>query len=100
MNKKEIQAIFFIFNTNPRFPPFLLYVRCKSGVTLVRRSFRDALCWVLGKQDIVDPVPKVHALPAQRECLQIACSNLVIGQYMFQVTSLPIQCILKVIEVF
>ena len=39
----RIQAIFFIFNTNPRFPPFLLYVRCKSGVTFIRRSFRDDL---------------------------------------------------------
>ena len=38
---------FFIlsFNTNPRFPPFLLYVRCKSGVTFVWRCFRDeTLC--------------------------------------------------------
>ena len=34
VNKIEIQAILFIFNTNPRFPPFLLYVRCKSGVLL------------------------------------------------------------------
>ena len=33
--------IFFNFNTNSRFPPFLLYVRCKSGVTFIRRSFRD-----------------------------------------------------------
>ena len=41
VNKIEIQAIFFIFNTNPRFSPFLLYVRCKSGVTFIRRSFRD-----------------------------------------------------------
>ena len=24
-----------------RFPPFLLYVRCKSGVTFIRRSFCD-----------------------------------------------------------
>ena len=24
-----------------RVPPFLLYVRCKSGVTFIRRSFRD-----------------------------------------------------------
>ena len=30
------------FNTNPSFPPFLLYVRCKSGVTFIRRCFRDA----------------------------------------------------------
>ena len=42
MNKIEIQAIFFIFNTNPRFPPFLLNVRCKSGVTFIQRSLRDA----------------------------------------------------------
>ena len=33
--------MFFIFNTDPRFPPFLLYVRCKSGVTFIQRSFRD-----------------------------------------------------------
>ena len=26
---------------NPRFPPFLLYVRCKSGVTFVRKCFLD-----------------------------------------------------------
>ena len=30
-----------MFNTNPRFPPCLLYVRCKSGVTFIRRIFRD-----------------------------------------------------------
>ena len=41
VNKIERQAIFVIFNTNPRFPPFLLYVRCKSGVTFIRRRFRD-----------------------------------------------------------
>ena len=33
---------FYHFDSNPRFPPFLLYVRWKSGVTFVRRSFRDA----------------------------------------------------------
>ena len=32
---------FLSFYTNPRFPPFLLYVMCKSGVTFVRRCFRD-----------------------------------------------------------
>ena len=34
---------FLSFNTNPRFSPLLLYmyVRCKSGVTFVRRCFRD-----------------------------------------------------------
>ena len=39
--KIDRQAIFFIFSTNPRFPPVLLYVRCKTGVTFIRRSFRD-----------------------------------------------------------
>ena len=33
--------MFFIFNINPRFPSFLLHVRCKSWVTFIRRSFRD-----------------------------------------------------------
>ena len=28
--------------TYPRFPPFLLYVWCKLGVTFARRCFRDA----------------------------------------------------------
>ena len=46
VNKIERQAIFFIFNTNPRFPPFLLYVRCKSGVTFIRRRFRDAFRFI------------------------------------------------------
>ena len=31
---------FYCFNTNPRLPPFLP-VRCKSGITFVRRCFRD-----------------------------------------------------------
>ena len=32
---------FSSFDTNPRFPSFLLYVRWISGVTFVRRCFRD-----------------------------------------------------------
>ena len=32
---------FYQFETNPRFPLFLLDVRWKSGVTFVRRCFRD-----------------------------------------------------------
>ena len=31
-----------VIDSDPRFPPFLLYVRWKSGVTFVRRCFRDA----------------------------------------------------------
>ena len=32
---------FYHFDSDPRFPLFLLYVRWKSGVTFVRRCFRD-----------------------------------------------------------
>ena len=32
---------FYHFDSDPRFPPFLLNVRWKSGVTFVRRYFRD-----------------------------------------------------------
>ena len=28
------------FDSDPRFPPFLLYIKWKSGVTFVRRCFR------------------------------------------------------------
>ena len=31
------------FDSDPRFPPVLLYVRWKSGVTFVRSSFRDGM---------------------------------------------------------
>ena len=34
---------FYHFDSDPRFPPFLLYVRWKSGDTFVRRCFRDVL---------------------------------------------------------
>ena len=34
--------LYFSFSIpTPGFPHFLLYVRCKSGVTFIRRSFRD-----------------------------------------------------------
>ena len=33
---------FFHFDSDPRFSPFLLYVWWKTGVTFVRRCFRDA----------------------------------------------------------
>ena len=38
---------FYHFDSDPRFPPFLLYmyVRWKSGVTFVRRCFRDVKTW-------------------------------------------------------
>ena len=40
---RNIEIIhFYHFDFDPRFPLFLLYVRWKSGVTFVRRCFRDA----------------------------------------------------------
>ena len=39
----EKQALIIVSDTNPRLPPFLLYVsRCKLGVTFARRCTRDA----------------------------------------------------------
>ena len=32
---------FYHFDSDPRFPQSLLYVRWKSGVTFVQRCFRD-----------------------------------------------------------
>ena len=34
-------SLFYHFDFDPRFPPFLLYVRWRSGVTFVPRCFRD-----------------------------------------------------------
>ena len=34
---------FYHFDSDPRFPPFLLYVRWEFGVTFVRRCFRDGM---------------------------------------------------------
>ena len=31
---------FYHFDSDPRFPPFLLYVRWRSGVAFVRKCFR------------------------------------------------------------
>ena len=39
---------FYHFDFEPRFSPFLLYVRMKSVVTFIRRCFRDALLCELG----------------------------------------------------
>ena len=38
---------FYHFDSDPRFPPFLQYVRWKSGVTFVRRCFCDGKIVVL-----------------------------------------------------
>ena len=53
--------LFLTFNTNHRFPPFLQYLRCKSGVTFVRRCFRDAQSTAqVGKMDENGFIPMVN----------------------------------------
>ena len=46
----------FYFDSVPRFPPFLLYVRWKSGVTFIRRCFRDAFAAIIFTSNIVGDV--------------------------------------------
>ena len=41
MEKYRNFSLLIILIPTPDFPPFLLYVRWKSGVTFVRRCFRD-----------------------------------------------------------
>ena len=41
MEKYRHFSLFIILISTPDFPPFLLYVRWNSGVTFVRRCFRD-----------------------------------------------------------
>ena len=45
-------VLFYHFDSDPRFPPFLLYVRWKSGVTFVRRCFRDVNLCTLALQTL------------------------------------------------
>ena len=54
--------MFFIFNTYSRFPPFLLYVRCKSGVTFIRRSSRDALDDTVYATGAPNPSKNMHEI--------------------------------------
>ena len=37
----KIINYYYYFDSDPRFPPFVLYVRWKSGVTFVQRCFHD-----------------------------------------------------------
>ena len=52
---------FYLFDSDPRFYPFLLYVRCKSGVTFVRRCFRD-VCISIHKAFTIDRIIVVFFL--------------------------------------
>ena len=58
---------FFSFDSDPRFPPFLLYVRCKPGVTFVRRCFRDVnyFWYAVAIFDLVHAVEAIFPLPYQ-----------------------------------
>ena len=52
--------IFHHFDSDPRFPPFLLYVRWKSGVTFVRRCFRDVSGLYVGKNGSASNHNRLH----------------------------------------
>ena len=54
------------------FPPFLLYVRCKSGVTFIRRSFRDNCIIIWGNSSKYN-VSKLTKL--QRRACKIILEN-------------------------
>ena len=54
---------FHHFDSDPRFPQFLLYVRWKSGVTFVRRCFRDGILV------LIEPVPGPEVIKRINDCL-------------------------------
>ena len=83
---------FLSFNTDPRFPPFLLYVTiCKSWIFFVRRCFRDdrmgtstklpnfmeTSCFVLNfkRSDIVSFLPTIIEPRHEKICLCICESK-------------------------
>ena len=50
---------FVVLIPTPDFPPFLLYVRCKCGVTFVRRCFRD-------EEQVQSEVKPLHTASASK----------------------------------
>ena len=65
---------FYHFDSDPRFPPFLLYVRWKSGVTFVRRCFRDGGNIIM-VGDFISFVSKKTTV-----CILISFSYTVVGK--------------------
>ena len=74
---------FYRSNTNPRFPPFLLSVRCKSGVTFVRRCFRDGRVIVMAQSgSIKHRAAKIHDVShIHTHMLQVYDDNTSYGIY-------------------
>ena len=67
---------------NPRFPPFLLYVRRKSGVNFIQRSFRDVTIFVLYYSDLYSK--GLGALSAVSGLFSIFFKTLLIRSTMFE----------------
>ena len=76
---------FYQFDSDPRFTPFLLYVRCKSGVTFVRRCFRDAFKTC---HDIVSVLERncLHMVLTVDDFLKSLMNNLSVSLYTCQTT--------------
>ena len=70
-------TFFFHFDTNPRFPPFLLYVRWKSGVTFLRRCFRDGVRGGLNNIGVLalKAIQLFHGAMILRKHVYVICSN-------------------------
>ena len=60
---------FLFFESDPRFPQFLLYVRWKSGVIFVRRCFRDVITvFTAVKRLLLDKIRDIFLIPTQNIC--------------------------------
>ena len=73
------------------FPPFLLYVRCKSGVTFIRRSFRDAYTNLNGsKHANIVHVIEIHiCYSIHPSCVEIFwCRNVLVPKRLGVLRSL------------
>ena len=80
---------FLSFDSDPRFPPILLYVRWKSGVTFVRRCFRDVSHFGFKGGNLVLIVP----VPVPAHCLLVILSCLNSGTALVRTQS-PL-CVLE-----
>ena len=66
---------FLLFQFRPQISPFLLYVRWKSGVTFVRRCFRDDDC--IGDYRKVSTYPTLYHNGSIYGLVEYACVVLV-----------------------
>ena len=68
---------FYHVDTNPRFPPFLLYDRWRYGVTFVQRCFRDVIPFVTSKPILIEEhhLRKPRVLRNEVEIVSLTCED-------------------------